>query len=183
MLTSAVWAAVPAVQNIADGLPVAGPSQQMGGGGNIAANGSNTSTSQGQPSANGGPGGQDDVSSSLIRYLEANQGSAKYLVAVPSSNQADLIILATNKGVMALGGFSGSVPILTTKKLASLTANGTVRYFLLSGVGSGPGGGQSSLTTWVTQHCTTVSSSQWQANSNTTDAGGSSQLYSCAATT
>ena len=182
MLTPAVWAAVPAVQNIAADLPIAGPSQQMGGGGNIAANGSNTSTSHGQPSTNGGPGGQGDVSSNLIRYLEVNQGSAKYLVAVPSSNQADSIILATNKGVMALGGFSGSDPILTTKQLASLIANGTVRYFLLSGAGGGPGGGQSSLTTWVTQHCTTVSSSQWQANSSTTDAGGSSQLYSCAAT-
>lgn len=107
MLAPAVWAAVPAVQNIADGLPVAGPSQQMGGGGNIAANGSNTRTSHGQPSVNGGPSGQDEVSSSLIRYLETNQGSAKYLVAVPSSNQADSITLATNKGSWPLAVFRG----------------------------------------------------------------------------
>ena len=184
MLTPAIWSAVPAVQNIADGLPVAGPSQQMSagvpGGGNTSANGS-SGTAQRQQSANGGPGGEGSVSSTLIRYLEANQGSAKYLVAVPSSNQADAIILATNKSVMALGGFSGSDPILTTSQLASLIANGTVRYFLLSGSGGEPGGGQSSLTTWVTQHCTTVPASQWQSTSSTPNTGSATQLYSCTA--
>ena len=184
MLTPAIWSAVPAVQNIADDLPVAGPSQQFAGGpsgGNTSSSQSN-STSQRQQFANGGG---DSVSSALISYLEAHQGNAKYLVAVPSSNQADAIILATNKGVMALGGFSGSDPILTTSQLASLITNGTVRYFLLNGsggIGAGPGGGQSSLTTWVTQHCTTVSASQWQLTASTTSQGGSSQLYSCTAT-
>ncbi|GAC1401109.1 MAG: glycosyltransferase family 39 protein [Ktedonobacteraceae bacterium] len=183
MLTSAVWSAVPGLQNIADGLPTAGPSQQFAaggpGGGNTSANQSDV-TSPRQQSAAGGPGGEGSISSTLIHYLEANQGNAKYLVGVPSSNQADAIILATNKGVMALGGFSGSDPILTTSQLASLVANGTVRFFLLNGSGDGPGGGQSSLTTWVMQHCTTVPASQWQSSSNsTTGSSSSTQLYSC----
>jgi 4-amino-4-deoxy-L-arabinose transferase-like glycosyltransferase len=72
----------------------------------------------------------------LIRYLEANQGNTKFLVAVPSSQGiADQIILETNKPVMSLGGFSGSDPILTTNQLASLVANGTVRFFLLNSFG------------------------------------------------
>jgi 4-amino-4-deoxy-L-arabinose transferase-like glycosyltransferase len=186
MLTPAIWSAVPAIENIADNLPIAGPSQQFGGGGP----GGGTSTNQGsttasrQQAANGGPGEDSSANTALIRYLETNQGSAKYLVAVASSNQADSIILATNKPVMALGGFSGSDPILTTSQLATLVSNGTVRFFLLNGSGGsgGPGGGQSSLTTWVTQHCTAVSSSQWQSTSTTSDSGSTTQLYSCATT-
>ena len=193
MLTSAIWSAVPAVQNIADGLPIAGPTQQMGfGGGNanqadmaaLRERFAEARDAGGAGDGNGGgPGGEGNVSSALIQYLEANQGNAKYLVAVPSSNQADAIILATNKGVMALGGFSGSDPILTTDQLAALVNDGTIRFFLLngSGFGGGQGGGQqSSLTTWVTQNCTSVPASDWQsASSNTGNTGGSTQLYSC----
>ncbi len=130
-----------------------------------------------------------------MRYLEANQGHARFLVAVPNSGMADGIILATNKPVMSLGGFLGSDPILTTNQLAALVKNGTVRFFLLnSSEGSqqppqqilnqlpqqfrsrmqqsgfaGPGGGsigpQSDLTTWVRQHCKTVPTSLWQSSS------------------
>ena len=121
-----------------------------------------------------------NVDTALVRYLEANRNGAQYLVAVASSNEADSLILATNQPVMALGGFSGSDPILTTSQLAALVARGSVRFFLLGG--GGGIGGQSSLSSWVTQHCTTVSSSQWQTA--TTSAGrngfgGSSSLYDC----
>ena len=162
MLTSAVWSAVPGLENIAANLPVAGPSQQ-----GFAS----------------GPGGSNiTTNTALISYLEAHQGNATYLVAVASSNEADTIILATNKPVMALGGFSGSDPILTTSQLAQLVAQGTIRYFLLNGSSGGPGGGQSSLTSWVTQHCTTVSTSSYQSgstSSNTGGFGGGGQLYDC----
>src|SRR5436189_559398 len=101
------------------------------------------------------------IETALISYLQAHKGNAKYLVAVASSNEADAIILETNQPVMALGGFSGSDPILTTAQLAALVKNGTVRYFLLNGSsGGGPGGGQSTLISWITQHGTVVSSSQ-----------------------
>lgn len=166
-LTPAVWAAVPAIENLAPGLPTAGPTQSGFGGGS-------------------GPGGESTTNTALIRYLEANQADAKYLVAVMSSNQADSIILATNKPVMAIGGFAGSDPILTTSQLARLVADGTVRYFLISGNGGGPGGNsQSALTTWITTHCTAVASSKWQSSTTSTTNtgfGGSDQLYSCVTT-
>ncbi|MGI8967531.1 MAG: hypothetical protein ACR2GA_00295 [Chloroflexota bacterium] len=50
---------------------------------------------------------------------------------------------------MSLGGFTGSDPILTSAKLASLAKEGVVRYFLLGG--GGPGGGNG-LTTWIQHH-------------------------------
>jgi len=201
MLAPTVWAAIPVLQSTQADTLVAGPSQGDGLGGNFA----------GRRDANA------SANSALIRYLEANQGTTKFLVAVPSSMTADGIILATNKPVMALGGFSGSDPILTTTQLASLVANGTVRFFLLNTLrgdrqlppqilnqipeqfrnrlqqGAPPGGfggfgQQSALTTWVTQHCKTVSTSLWQSSSANSGAGGgfgpggANQLYDCATT-
>lgn len=143
LLTPAVWSAIPGLNNVVQDLPIAGASKQGAGGGTAL-----------------------NIDTALISYLEAHQGSAKYLVAVSSAQEASSIILATNKPVMALGGFTGSDPILTTSELAKLAADGVVRYFLVGG-GGGPGGGQSSLTSWITSHCTLVSSSQ----------AGASNLY------
>ena len=156
MLTSAVWSTIPVLADQAVSLPVAGPSGQIGGFG----------------------GSRSTSNTALIKYLEAHKGSAKYLVAVVSSNEADSIILETNQPVMALGGFSGSDPILTTTQLAALVKSGTVRYFLLNGSGrGGPGGGQSALTTWITQHSKVVPSSQWQSTTTSSGFGGAEQLY------
>jgi len=197
MLTPTVWAAIPVIQGTQADLLVAGPIQRDGFGGNFG----------GRRDQNAG------VDSALIRYLEANQGNATYLVATPSSMTADGIILATNKPVMSLGGFSGSDPILTTSQLASLVANGTVRFFLLNSPGRGQVpqqilnqipqqfrsqlqqaarqggfGRQSTLTTWVTQHCKVVPSNLWQSAPTSSGAGagfgpfGANQLYDCATT-
>jgi 4-amino-4-deoxy-L-arabinose transferase-like glycosyltransferase len=197
LLVPTVWAAIPVTQGTQADLLLAGPTQTGDSGGNFA----------------GGRGGNTNTDTALIRYLEANQGTTKFLVAVPSSMTADSIILATNKPVMSLGGFSGSDPILTTSQLASLVKNGAVRFFLMNssnGRGqlpsqildqlspqSGSGGGfggfggfggqQSSLTTWVTQHCKTVPASQWQTSPTSAGSGGfgsarASQLYDCATT-
>ncbi len=182
MLAPTVWAAIPVTQGTQADLLVAGPSQSDGFGGNFA-------------------GGRDttaNTNTALIRYLEANQGTTKFLVAVPSSMTADGIILATNKPVMSMGGFSGSDPILTTSQLAALVKNGTVRFFLLNsfnrggqlppqildripqqfrnrlqgGFGGFGGGQQGALTTWVIQQCKTVPASLWQTSSTNPGSSG-----------
>ncbi len=206
MLAPTVWAAIPVIQNTTAQLPVAGPTQSGDFAGNIGGR-------KGADFARGGNfGGGDEnanANPALIRYLEANQGNATYLVATPSSMTADGIILTTNKPVMAMGGFSGSDPILTTSQLATLVAKGTVRFFLLGSFGGGrhlppqildripeqfrdhAGGGfgqQAALTTWVTQHCKVVPTSLWQPSSTGVSfsggfgRGGVNQLYDCATT-
>src|SRR5439155_14532328 len=123
------------------------------------------------------------VDTALIRYLEAHQGSARYLVATASSMSASSIIIATGKPVMALGGFSGSDQILTTQQLAKLVANGTVHYFLIqSGGGPGAGGGgasgNSALVQWVTTHGPVVPSSRYETSSTSATGGfGQATLY------
>jgi 4-amino-4-deoxy-L-arabinose transferase-like glycosyltransferase len=108
----------------------------------------------------GGPGGAP-VSASLIRYLEANQGSAKYLVAANGSMTTAPIIIQTGRAVVTIGGFNGADPAPTVSQLAKMVAAGELKYVLLAADGGGfdgPGRGDTSqaLSTWVEQHGTTV---------------------------
>src|SRR5213080_877089 len=64
MLAPTVWAAIPVIQNTTAQLPVAGPSQANGFGGNFA----------------GGRGDNGGTNQALVSYLLANQGNATYLV-------------------------------------------------------------------------------------------------------
>jgi hypothetical protein len=169
LVAPTVWAAIPIAQKSA--LVLAGPSQTRGFGGHST---------------------NPALIRALIRYLETNQGHAKFLVATESSIEADGIILATNKPVMAWGGWSGTDPILTTSQLATLVANGTVRFFLLPTPGKKlppqllaqiP---QATPPAWVEQHCTTVPAKLWQSTSTSSSTsfhlGGATQLYDCATT-
>jgi 4-amino-4-deoxy-L-arabinose transferase-like glycosyltransferase len=107
----------------------------------------------------GGRGGAVSVSADLISYLEANQGTAKYLVAAGSSHTTAPIIVSTGKAVVTIGGFSGQDPTPTVSQLATMVADGQLKYVLISsGGGGGPGGGaaSSALTTWVKAHGTVV---------------------------
>jgi 4-amino-4-deoxy-L-arabinose transferase-like glycosyltransferase len=186
LIAPTVWSITPILLSKQADTLIAGPPQAGGFGGNFGGGGSNNQTV--------------NTNSLLISYLEANQGHAKFLVAVPSSQGiADQLIIATNKPVMSLGGFSGNDPILTTSQLASLVANGTVRFFLLSGTRAGrqipqqilnqlpeqvrnrlqSGGGsggfgagqQGALSTWVTQHCNAVPANLWQSVSTSPGTG------------
>ncbi len=163
LIAPTVWAAIPVIQNVQAQLPEAGPTQQ-GGFGNFGRANDNNSTD-----------------THLIQYLEAHQGNTTFLVATASSNTADAIIMATNKPVMALGGFSGSDPILTVSQLQTLIQQNKIHYFLVSSGGFGPDGGQSTLTSWIQQHGTVVPTSQWQASSSAGNmggpGGGNTQLY------
>ncbi len=109
------------------------------------------------PSAMHAPGG-GRLSSSVISYLEANQGSAKYLIAASGSQTTAPIIISTGKAVITIGGFNGSDPAPTVAQLAKLVQDGQLKYVLLSsssaGGAGGPGGGgtQQAIASWVKAH-------------------------------
>jgi len=166
MLSPTLWAAIPILQGTEGDIPLAGPMQ-----------GSDFSI-----------GGRATVDPRLLRYLEENQGKTPVLLA--TEGMADGIILATNKPVIPLAGFS-SYP-LTTTELASLVAKGTVRFFLLDQmqippqlldqihegaqvIVGGPGNDQP-IATWVRQHCKAVPPSLWQTSSTSSSAGNGPQL-------
>ena len=78
-------------------------------------------------------GGGASVSDELIAYLEANQGSAKYLVAATGSQTTAPIIIQTGKAVVTIGGFSGGDTAPTVAQLEQMVAAGELKYVLLSG--------------------------------------------------
>src|SRR5215467_7015226 len=170
MIGPALWGAIPILQGTESDLPLAGPSSEQGG-----------------PRGGIQPMMQNDYTK-LIRYLEAHQGNAQILVAI--EGMADEIILATNKPVLPLEGFS-SYP-LTTTELASLVSQGKLRFLLLNeppdptqgsqqgkgirrGVGQGDQQGDS-ITSWAKQHCKVVPSSEWQSSSANPSTGNGSGL-------
>jgi len=108
----------------------------------------------------GGMGSGASVDATLISYLEQNQGSAKYLVAVSGAQSSAPIILQTGKAVVTIGGFTGSDNAPTVSQLAEMVKNGELKYVLLSdNSGGGPGGNSSSaISTWVKAHGTAVTS-------------------------
>jgi hypothetical protein len=210
LVSPTVWAGYSVAYNTESSFPTAGPTAQV--------NSSDLANARGNRNGMGLIGGQNELSGlleefagfmggsvqsdpALIAYLEAHQGNTEFLVATPNANTADSIILSTNKPVMAMGGFMGSDPILTTSDLQTLIEDGTVRFFLINSQGStqrlrdqipgrtfssgnaerngaafggfgGFGGfGQNSLSTWVTGHCSAVPTSDWQSSTSKSRAG------------
>jgi 4-amino-4-deoxy-L-arabinose transferase-like glycosyltransferase len=150
-----------------DGVPPARPAGDFGLPTGADGDSTRGGGALGLPGDGGGVGG--NVSdSALLDFLVANRGSAIWIVAANSAQEAGSIELATGLPVMAMGGFTGSDPAPTLEQLKAYIAAGQLR-FVLAGNSFGAGGRDVSSvrTTWVTSACKTV------------DYGGSGSLYDC----
>ncbi|HEY1625482.1 MAG TPA: glycosyltransferase family 39 protein [Streptosporangiaceae bacterium] len=114
----------------------------------------------------GGWGGTSTVLTGTQRdvydFVATHRDGAQYLMATQSWSQAAPYILATGKEFLPIGGFSGSVPSPTLRRVRRLVADGQLRFFLLGQQSSGFMGraktGQSlAITTWVQHECTPTS--------------------------
>ncbi|MED3977601.1 glycosyltransferase family 39 protein [Priestia megaterium] len=117
-----------------------------------------------------------EVNQKLLNYLTKNNTGEKYLFATTDSTSAAPYIIKTGEPVMAMGGFSGSDPILTVSKLKAMIKKGEVKYFYLSGMGKG---GQSDVITWIKENSKEIPSSKWQSTSSSAQQGpsGNGTLY------
>ena len=122
-------------------------------------------------------GADAGLGSAMTDYLVANQGSAKWIVAVSGATSAGQVELATGRPVMAMGGFTGNDDAPTLTQLQGLIGSGELRFVAVDGAGGAGGGrggsqaGSSSISAWVTSACTAV------------DVGsGTSSVYDCAGT-
>ncbi len=127
------------------------------------------------PGGGAGPGGEVTVNRTLVSYLEAHQGGARYLVAAVGSGTAAGLALQTGRDVIAMGGFMGSDPAPSLARLQHLVHSGALRYVLLGagrgGPAFGPGGGLRTAATtardaWIRQRGKVVT-----INGSTTGAG------------
>jgi 4-amino-4-deoxy-L-arabinose transferase-like glycosyltransferase len=177
LVTPAVWSAFTVMHHNSGLVPSAGPSTSSAFGDGMASS--------------------EGADQKLTQYLLAHQGNATYLFATTNASTAAPYIISTGKAVMALGGFGGSDPILTTQQLAALVKSGKVRYFLLSSLGAGQpfaqsssssgsaSGGNARLTSWIQKNCRVLPTSQWKSSSASHSGqggpsfGGSQTLYVC----
>lgn len=123
---------------------------------------------------------RENVNTQLLAYLEAHNSGEKFLFATANAGTAEAYIIKTGKAVMAMGGFSGSDPILTVAKLKQMVANKEIKYFLLSA--GGPGRGSSDIQAWIKQNGKEVPQADWQSSSGNTSregmgANGAGTLY------
>jgi len=84
----------------------------------------------------------------LTQFLVDNHQGETYLLATMRAGDAAPFILSTGQAVMAMGGFSGSDPILTAEELSEMIRQGEARFFLLTG-----GNAQGELAAFIRQQC------------------------------
>ena len=118
----------------------------------------------------GGANGGKSSDSKLIEFLTKNNTGEKFLIAVPSADEAEPIILATGKPVMAVGGFSGNDRTLTVAKLQQMVKDGEIRYFMVGGKGGM--GSSNEVSQWVEKNGKAVNSEEWSSSSGSVLAGG-----------
>ncbi|GAB3667706.1 glycosyltransferase family 39 protein [Nocardioides korecus] len=113
-------------------------------------------SSAGGPGGGGGFGGGSDSGSQASTALTAllQSTSTRWAAATVGSNTANTLQLASQKPVMAIGGFNGGDPAPSLAQFKQWVASGQVGYFIAGGNGGGrgPGGGNSAIATWVAAH-------------------------------
>ncbi|MFF2909526.1 glycosyltransferase family 39 protein [Paenibacillus sp. NPDC057934] len=116
--------------------------------------------------------GSEGVNEALLTYLEEHNSGEQYLFAAMDYGTAGPYIIDNNASVVILNGFNASDQVYTPNSLKALVESGKVKYFLISGGGMGGGrGGNSELTTWITEHGTEVPAADWQGAGATANSG------------
>ncbi len=175
--TGSIVTAGPTVSGGNGGGPGGGRGGFGGGGGNFGGQlpgqtqggtGTGTGTAQGQTGGfgggRGGGGGMGGLlngttpSSALLTALEADADSYTWVAATIGSNNASGYQLASQKPVMAIGGFNGSDPSPTLAQFQADVAAGKIHYFIGgSGLGGNSSGGSNAaqeISTWVAANYT-----------------------------
>ncbi len=139
LLAPVVWATTPLINGGDVALPYAGPElTQRGGGSDLSAY------------------------ESLAEYLVENAGNEAFIVAAQNANLVAPLILLTGQPAMAIGGFSGSDPILTADDFAAYVKNGTLRYVLVAPDNRGGQG----INQWVQNTCQLVPDNAWKGSTS-----------------
>jgi len=101
----------------------------------------------------------------LLAFLAANQGAAKYLVAVPNAVVAAPLIIEIGRPVLAMGGYLGDDPILTSALLQKLSRSGELRYVMLGGFTLAPERQQAAMAEidrWIRANGSVVDERLWR---------------------
>ncbi|MDE3205929.1 MAG: glycosyltransferase family 39 protein [Acidobacteriota bacterium] len=114
-----------------------------------------TRVSGGAGLGGGAAGTGSTVSTALVKALEANASTYRWVAATNGSESAASLELASGGDpVMAIGGFNGQNATFTLATFEKYVAAGEIHYYIPGGGGGGPGGSGSSsaITSWVESH-------------------------------
>jgi 4-amino-4-deoxy-L-arabinose transferase-like glycosyltransferase len=129
--------------------------------------------------------------SRLYHYLRDHRAGARYLMATPSWRTASPYIINTGQEVLAMGGFSGTVPEPTLSTLRYLVRSGQLRFFLLDATtGStrwawrGADKTAREASAWVRRSCVRIPAAEygagtWLAAATGPAPNGVGRLYQC----
>ncbi|WOX23384.1 glycosyltransferase family 39 protein [Streptomyces solicathayae] len=132
-----------------------GPGQGQGGQGNLPNLETFGPGAPGRPGAAGGLLNGATVGAKAKAALSKDADAYTWVAAAVGAQNAASYQLATEKPVMAIGGFNGSDPSPTLAQFKQYVAQGRIHYLVGSGEGGGgmrmgPGGGTSSaISAWV----------------------------------
>jgi 4-amino-4-deoxy-L-arabinose transferase-like glycosyltransferase len=172
LVAPTLWSATPLMGGDS-GLPYAGPEllqnktpRQADGGARPAADAPGTQV--GRPA--------------LLTFLEENDNGETFIVAGMRANDVAPIIVGTGRAAMAIGGFSGSDPILTAEEFAAYVARGEVRFVLGSGQNgpaNRPNSAQGDVMAWVQNSCSVVKDLTLGSGGPQNPNNGQAVLYDC----
>lgn len=126
-----------------------------------APNAEGLSSSGGGSGGRGGMGGllggsSGSVSSKLVKMLQKNSDSYRWVAATTGSQNAASYQLATECSVMPIGGFNGSDPAPTLAQFKKWVKQGLIHYYIAGGQTGGTqiGGSSASseIASWVQQN-------------------------------
>ena len=136
LVMPAVWSGLTTFNNSPSFLPSAGPAEA--GFDNMS------------------PGMMGGVNQNLLNYLLNNTQSGTYLFATGGAMMAAGYILATDRPVLALGGFT-DIDVVPIDKFISLVKSGRLRFVLLNdGLNE-----HKAIAQWVKRNCTIVNASAY----------------------
>lgn len=138
LLAPLAWSLTPIIYGGHSGLPYAGPELH---------------NEREQPMMNDEFLGQ----ASLLEYLQSHRSGERFLLGTLRATDAAPYIISTGEPVMALGGFTGSDPILNEQSLSEKVEQGEIRFFLLPQKPEP----QNLNMNWIRQHCAVVPTRVW----------------------
>jgi 4-amino-4-deoxy-L-arabinose transferase-like glycosyltransferase len=98
------------------------------------------------------------ASSKIVSMLEKSSSSYRWAAATTGSQNAASYQLASQKAVMAIGGFNGSDPAPTLKQFKQYVKQGLIHYYIASssmgGTQMGGSGSAAQIASWVAKHYT-----------------------------
>lgn len=138
------------------------PSSASGYGNASAPSGSIGEGTPGEGMSGGSMGGMgmggSSASSKIVSMLEQSSSSYRWAAATTGSQNAASYQLASQKAVMAIGGFNGSDPAPTLKQFKEYVQQGLIHYYIASSSGGGTqmggSGSASEISSWVAEHYT-----------------------------